>query len=112
MTAAGQVIWINEISTITIPLSNDKIIELYNIAYTPEYNLNLISLDQLRKGEILFHDDPMTMTLIREEKVITYAKQKGICLFSNLLQLEQPLQLETWIPGEQWLLPVADSQST
>lgn len=76
MTAAGQVIQINKIGTVAILLSNAKTIRLYNVAHTSKCNSNLISFSQLRKNGILFRDDPMTITLTREEKVITYTKQK------------------------------------
>lgn len=76
VTAAGQVIQTNEINTIAIPLSDGKTIELHNITYASECDLNLISLDQLRKRGILFHDDPITMTLMREEKIIAHVKRE------------------------------------
>ena len=76
VTAAGQVIQINEISTVAILLSDGKTIELHNVAYTPECNSNLIFLGQLRESGISFHDDPTTMMLMRKRKVIAHAKRE------------------------------------
>lgn len=57
-----------------MPLLNSKIIEFYNIVYTPVCNSNLISLSQLQKSRILFHNDPIIMILMRERKIIVYIK--------------------------------------
>ncbi len=53
----------------------DGNIELHNVTLAPGYDLNLISLGQLRESGITYHNNPTTMTLIRHGKVIAHAKQ-------------------------------------
>lgn len=45
--AAEQIIWTEEIDTISISLANDNNIKPHNIALALGYNSNLISLGQL-----------------------------------------------------------------
>ena len=75
VTAAGQVIRKEEISTVSIPLSGGVTIELLNVALTPICDSNLISLDQLREIGITYHDNPTAMTLVRNEKIVAHAKR-------------------------------------
>ena len=51
-------------------------IELHNVALVPGYNSNLISFSQLRKSRIIYHNNPTTMTLMKDEKVIVEAKKE------------------------------------
>ncbi len=72
--AARQVIQIEEIGTMIIPLVDGNI-ELYNIVLAPRCNSNLISLGQLQETRIIYHDNPATMTLMQYGKVIAHAKR-------------------------------------
>lgn len=75
VTAAGQVIRTEEIGTVSIPLAGGTTIELHNVALAPDCDSNLISLGQLRKCGITFHDNPTTMTLMRGGKIVAHAKR-------------------------------------
>lgn len=61
----GQVIQTKKISIVSILLANGNNIELHNIIFAFRYNLNLFSLGQLPKITIIYHDDYVTMTLIK-----------------------------------------------
>ncbi len=75
MTAARQVIQIEEIGNVLIPLVDGNNIKLKNVALAPEYNSNLISLGQLRETRITYHNNPTVMTLMQQGRVIIYAKK-------------------------------------
>ncbi len=49
--------------------------ELLDTVLVPECDSNLISLEQLRKTDITFHDNPSHMTLMRHMVVIAQAKR-------------------------------------
>lgn len=74
MTTASQIIQTNEIGIVVILLLGGKIIKFHNIVYTLKFDLNLIFFGQLRKSRLLFYNDLIIITLLRKEKVITYAK--------------------------------------
>ena len=84
VTAAGQVIRTEEIGIVSIPLSGGNTIELHNVALIPGCNFNLISLGQLHESGITYHDNPMTMTLMRNGKVIAEAKREQNLFTLNL----------------------------
>lgn len=67
----------------SIPLANGENIELQNVALAPKCDSNLISLGQLRKIGITYHDNLIAMTLMRNRKVIIYTKKD-----TNLFTLE------------------------
>lgn len=69
MTAAGRIIHIEQVKTVLILLRNGTI-DLQNSALTTKCNSNLISLNQLWESRISFHDNPSSMTLIKDRKVI------------------------------------------
>lgn len=73
--AVGQIIWIEEIGIISIPLTGGRMIKLHNIALAPNCDLNLISLGQLQESDILYHTNPSTITLMRGGKIIAHAKR-------------------------------------
>ena len=83
MTAAGQVIWTEEIGIISISLADGSTIELHNVALAPGCDSNLIFLGQFQKSGITYHDKPAAMTLIKDGKVITHVKKNR-----NLFTLE------------------------
>ena len=85
--ATGQVIRTEEIGTVLIPLVGGDNIELHNVVLVPRCNFNLISLGQLCKSEITYHNNPTAMSLIRNGEVIARAK-KDWNLFT--LKLAQP----------------------
>lgn len=74
VTAVGQVIWIEKIGTVTIPLANGNI-ELHNDVLARGCDSNLIWPSQLQETEITYHDNPTTMTLMQYRKVIDYTKR-------------------------------------
>lgn len=57
-------------------MSDSITVELHNVALASNCDLNLISLGQLQESEITYHDNPMSMTLIRNGKVIVKAKRE------------------------------------
>ena len=67
---AGQIIQTEEIGTVTIPFIGGNTIELHNIALAPGCNSKLISLGQLHKSEITYYDNPTTIMLMKDGKVI------------------------------------------
>lgn len=48
--------------------------KLHNITLTPEYNSNLILLDQPQESGIICYNNPKTMTLLRSNRTITHIK--------------------------------------
>lgn len=64
--AARQVIWTEEIGTISIPLVDGDHIKLHNITLAPECDSNLISLGQLCEARIIYHDNPSVITLTQQ----------------------------------------------
>lgn len=75
ITAADQVICTNEIGIIENSLTGDKSMELHNVAFAPECDINLISLGQLQESKITYHDHPKMMILIKKRRAIAYAKK-------------------------------------
>lgn len=75
ITAAGQIIRIEEISTVSIPLADGSKIKLQNVALAPEYDSNLITLGQLRETRITFHANSTAMILIKNRKIIAQTKK-------------------------------------
>lgn len=67
-----------------IPLANSNI-ELHNVVLALGYDSNLISLSQLQETEIIYCDNPTTMTLMQHKKVIVYAKQTWNLFTLNLV---------------------------
>lgn len=63
-TVDGQTLWLKSISMVTIPFIN-KIIRLENVAYIPDYNINLISLKQPHKNNITFIDNKNNRVLMQ-----------------------------------------------
>lgn len=49
--------------------------KLYNVALVARYNLNLISLEQLRKSRITYYNNPMAIMLMKNGKVIIRVKR-------------------------------------
>lgn len=71
ITARKQIICLEEIGTVSIPLADGKSIKLLDTALVPKCDSNLIFLGQLRETGITFHDNPSHMTLIRHRVVIS-----------------------------------------
>lgn len=69
-------IQIEKIGTILIPLLRRITIKLYNIALAPKCNSNLISFGKICKSRITYHDNLMTMILMRNGKVIAKVKRE------------------------------------
>lgn len=73
-----------DINTVFILLTDEITIELHNVALTSEYNLNLILLGQLQESGITYYDNLGTITLMRGNKIITYAKKSHNLFTLNL----------------------------
>lgn len=58
----------------SIPLKTRQI-DLQNVALASKCNSNLISLGQLRETGITFHDNPTSIALMKDGKVIAHAKK-------------------------------------
>lgn len=74
ITAVGQVIRTEQVGTVSIPLKTGQI-DLQNVELASGCDSNLISLGQLRESGIMFHDNPTSMALMKDRKVITHAKR-------------------------------------
>lgn len=86
MTAAGQVICIEEIGTVSIPLANGNTIELQNVALALDYDSNLISLEQLQENRITYHNDPSAITLMRNGEIIALARRERNLFMLDLIR--------------------------
>lgn len=64
-------------------------IELQNITPSSGYDSNLILLGQLQENRSTYYDNPITMTLRRKDKVITYVKRNQNFFILNLALLGQ-----------------------
>lgn len=84
--AIGQVIQIKEINNVSILLTDNNYIELKNVILAPGYDSNLILLGQFQETGIIYHDNPIAMTLIQQRKVITHAKRTRNLFILNLAQ--------------------------
>lgn len=84
--AAGQIIRTKEIGTVLISLAGEDNIKLHNIALTPGYDSNLISLGYLHESKIIYHNNPAVMILMRNGKVIARAKRDQNLFTLNLAQ--------------------------
>lgn len=71
---------------------NSIIIKLHNIALTSKCDLNVILLSQVRENDIIFHNNPNTMTLMKDSKIIAYAI-KGHNLFTLNLAISDQITL-------------------
>ena len=74
VTVVGEIIQTEQVGAVSIPLITGQI-DLQNIALASKYDSNLISLSQLRETGITFYDNPTSMALIKDGKVITHAKR-------------------------------------
>lgn len=68
--AAGQVIRTKNISTVLILLTGRDNIKLHNVALAPSCDSNLISIRQLRRSGITYHDNFAAMTLMKNGEII------------------------------------------
>ena len=75
ITADGQVIQTEKIGTVSIPLTDGTTIELQNVTLALGCDSNLISLGQLRESGITYHNDPDSMTLMKNGSIIARAKR-------------------------------------
>lgn len=69
--------------TVTIQMQNGRTLELEHVAYAPTADSNLISLCQLRKAGITFHDMPNHMLLNKNNTTVETATR-----FWNLFVLD------------------------
>ena len=81
--AGDNIIRSSQFGTVTSFLKNGSKLNLTNVAYTPKYDSNLISLGQLWETSILYYDHTKCMVLKQEDKTIGLAIKKIICLSST-----------------------------
>lgn len=91
ITAAGQVIWTEEIGIVSIPLLDSITIELHNIALAPKCNLSLILNGQLWESSIIYHNNPNTMILMQGDKTIAHTKKSYNLFIFELAMLGQAM---------------------
>lgn len=60
----------------SISLSGSTIVKFHNVALALNCDSNLILLGQLQENRITYHDNPMSMILIKNGKVVTKAKRE------------------------------------
>lgn len=84
--AGEEVIQPQEVGTVHFSLPNRKVTQL-NIANTPKCDSNLISLRQLRKSGILYHDHLDFMILKQRRSTIALAvRYKNLFIFETTLK--------------------------
>lgn len=94
--AGGQTLCAKSIRTIAIPLDDGSSIRLKGVAYAPKCDSNLISLGQLRNSNIIYVDNPNTMTLIQGDQAIAHTRRDQNLFILNLaipnkvMQVTQP----------------------
>lgn len=70
ITAGGDIIWSKQVGTVILSFENGSELTFFNIAYTPKCDSNFISLSQLQKIGILYHNQLECMILKQEESII------------------------------------------
>jgi len=60
-------------NTIKLSISSDKVVQIEGIIYAPEYDFNLIFLNQLKKTGITYHDNENHITLKKNGTIIAKA---------------------------------------
>ena len=70
-------------------------IELYNVAFVSQYNLNLILLRQLRVNGITYHNQPDVMMLMKDGRAVTYARREQNLFVLDLAALGKVMALIT-----------------
>ncbi len=98
MTTVEQVIRIEEIGNVSIPLTDGNNIKLKNVALAPGCDSNLISLGQLQETRIIYHDNPIAMTLIQQGRVIAHAKRTQNLFILDLAHPERAMATITIQP--------------
>lgn len=73
MIANRDIIRSEKVSTIQLALLNRLNITLLNIAFTLRYDSNLISLGQLKKARISYHNHPKSIILKKTRNIIGLA---------------------------------------
>lgn len=68
-------------------------IKLHNITLAPEYDSNLISLGQLCKSGMTYHDNPTTMILMKDKNIIAEAKKKQNLFTLDLADLGKAMAI-------------------
>lgn len=74
-TVGGQILRVESIGTIAIPLADGSSLRLCDVAYAPDYDSNLIFLGQLCDSNINYVDNSEAMTLIEAGQRIAYVKR-------------------------------------
>ena len=75
----------SKVGTIAISLFSKNIIKLYNIAFAPNCDLNLIFFSQLLESNIIYHDKSMRIIPIKKDTIIVYIKQEYNLFFLDLM---------------------------
>lgn len=97
ITAGDKIIHSQEVGTVYLLFQSGKTtITLLNIIYTPKCNSNLISLGQLRKSGILYHNHPNFMILKQKRSTLRVANK-----YKNLFILETGLKAKAMLVKER-----------
>lgn len=73
-TIDKKIIYFIEVDIVTILLSNNKSIDLFNIVFVLEYKSNLIFFDQLRKTGFTYQNKSIRMSLMRKSKIVAHIR--------------------------------------
>lgn len=92
VTVASQVIQTEQVGIVLIPLNGRKI-ELQNVALAIKYIFNLIFLGQLQKSEISFHDNLVSMILIKNGKIIAQVRRSQNLFVLDLATPEKVMRV-------------------
>lgn len=68
-----KIIYLQEVGTVSILLSNNQLIKLFNTAFVLECESNLISLSQPRDISFIYYKEFIKMTLMRRTKIVAHA---------------------------------------
>lgn len=73
-TAGDRIFQVKRIGMIIIPISDGSSLKLWDVAYAPDCNSNLISLGQLHDSNITYVDNSEAIILMQAEHPIAYTK--------------------------------------
>lgn len=74
-TAGGQIICSKGVGMVSIALADGSNINLNGVALVSDYKSNLISLSQLQKNRITYHNTNSYILLMQDGVPITYARR-------------------------------------
>lgn len=88
VTASGDIFQSKKVTIVVLPIQGGKTtMRLLNIAYTPKYDFNLISLGQFRESGILYHNHSNSIIFKKIGSILEIANK-----YKNVFVLETSLK--------------------